>query len=403
MCDWMEMSETHEPSEARQGEGQVFDRVPMSGGPCVVHAVEAGGMYGLERMLLALLPSLRMRGVDARLLALNAPTDPGAGLCELLSDEEVPVALAGSGRRLGTRSLYRAWVTLSRWQPAIVHTHGYKATIIVGAMALLQGRRTVKTQHAEALRHPRLARQLRIESQVVSRYDRLVAVSEEIRSELLTRGFAEDRVRVVPNGISRRAITPRTVRQPSAPLRLLYLGRLVEGKDVHLLIEAVRRLTAEGHPLELIIAGDGPRRVELEQQAATGGLVPGIVRFPGFVGEPENLLAEADIFILPSQHEGLPISILEAMAVGLPIIASRVGGVPSVVRDGKEALLIPAGSQDGLDAALRTLVMNVSLRTGLGRRAQERFEASWTADVMAEAYAALYREVMDAPGRAHST
>jgi glycosyltransferase involved in cell wall biosynthesis len=365
--------------------------------PCVVHAVEAGGMFGLERMVLALLPSLRTRGFDARLLALNAPTDPGAALCERLATEEVPVALAGSGGRLAARSLFRAWSTLTRWQPTIVHTHGYKATIIVGAMALLQGRRTIKTQHAEALRYPQLAGRLRIESPLITRYDRLVAVSEGIQTEFLTRGFAEDRVRMIPNGISRRANAPRPVRQPSAPLRLLYLGRLVEGKDVHLLIEAVRRLTAEGHSLELVIAGDGPKREELEQQAAAGGLAPPVVRFLGFVGETESLLAEADIFVLPSQHEGLPISVLEAMAFGLPIIASRVGGVPSAVRDGEEALLIPAGSQSALDEALRKLMEEPALRTRLGRCAQERFESSWTADVMADAYADLYRELMNDP------
>jgi glycosyltransferase involved in cell wall biosynthesis len=385
---------THLPSEAHQGEGQVLSQVPISGGACVVHAVEAGRMYGLERMLLALLPKLRERGVDARLLALNAPADPGAALCERLSEEGVPVVLAGSGRRLATRSLYRAWVTLSRWQPAIVHTHGYKAAIVVGAMALVQGRHTIKTQHTEALKHPRLAKQLRIEARLTTRYDRLVAVSERIRAELLARGFAEDRIRVVPNGIRRPAIASRKVRPHSASVRLLYLGRLVPGKDVHLLIEAVRRLTQEGHALELVVAGDGPRRVELEQQAAAGGLGPGIVRFPGFVERPEDLLAEADIFVLPSQYEGLPISILEAMAFGLPIIASRVGGVPSVVRDGKEALLITAGSQDGLEEALRKLLVSTSLRVGMGRCAQERFEAAWTADVMADAYAALYGEVM---------
>jgi glycosyltransferase involved in cell wall biosynthesis len=372
----------------------VLGRVSMLGRPCVVHAVEAGGLYGLERMVLALLPSLRKRGFDARLLALNAPTDPGAALCERLAAKDVPVALAGAGRRFGAKSLFRAWGTLTRWEPAIVHTHGYKATIIVGAMALLQGRHTVKTQHAEALRYPQLAGRLRIESPLISRYDRLVAVSEGIQSEFLTRGFSKDRVRVIPNGIPTRVITPRSERQPSAPLRLLYLGRLVEGKDIHLLIEAVRRLTGQGHSLELIIAGDGPRREELEQQAAAGGLVPGIVRFLGFVGQPEGLLAEADMFVLPSQHEGVPISILEAMAFGLPIIASRVGGVPSVVRDGKEALLIQPGSQDGLDEALGKLVVDASLRTGLGRCARERFEASWTADVMADAYSDLYREVM---------
>lgn len=362
--------------------------------PCVVHVVAAGGMYGLERMVLALLPALRTRGVDARLLILNGPADPNAELGVRLAAEGVPVAFAATGPRLGPGDLANVWSTLARWQPAIVHTHGYKATILAGAVGLMQRRRTMKTQHAEALYYAKLAKRLRIEGLVARRFDRVVAVSEGVRREQLARGFREDRIRVIPNGISPPVIGNQSRAKGSTTARLLYLGRLVEGKDVHLLIDAVRRLDAEGLSVELLIAGDGPTRSELEAQAASGRLRAGTIRFLGFVSEPEKVLAEADVLVLPSQHEGLPISVLEAMACGIAIVASNVGGIGLAIRHQREGLLVPAGRQEPLEAAIRRLVLDPTLRAKLGTRARKRFQESWTAGIMADEYAALYAELI---------
>jgi glycosyltransferase involved in cell wall biosynthesis len=105
-------------------------------------------------------------------------------------------------------------------------------------------------------------------------------------------------------------------------------------------------------------------------------------------------MAASDVFVLPSQTEGLPIALLEAMSAGLPVVASAVGGIPSVVETEREALLVPPNDEDALHDALQRILADPALGQTLGRRARERFVAAYTADAMASRYDDLYRDVL---------
>jgi glycosyltransferase involved in cell wall biosynthesis len=203
---------------------------------------------------------------------------------------------------------------------------------------------------------------------------------------------------IVPFGA---AVEPRDVRQfPSparyGPLRLLFVGRLVERKGVHVLLDAVSRLAPESRP-EVEIIGEGPERARLERMADERGIAEG-VRFLGFVPEEalEGALAGCDALVLPAVQdakgdvEGLGVVLLEAMAFARPVIASASGGITDIVRDGENGLLTPPGDASALASAIQRLSADRERAREMGRAGLEavRGRFSWNAivDRLVEVY-----------------
>ena len=362
-----------------------------------LHILASGGLYGIERMLLGLLPALQQRGRNVALLCLNESGQPEAAIGESMAQRGVPVYHTALGSRLDLRGILRTHVLIRRLKPRIVHVHGYKATIVGGALSLLNRLPIVGTCHSEALRAHGLATYVSIETPIIRRFVGMVAVSEAIKEELENRRVPSPRIRVIPNGIadSRNgdAASAASMADGLDPV-LAVVGRLVPGKNVQLLIDAIGHLKADFPNIGLLVAGDGPYRRELEARAQRLGL-DNAVRFLGFVEDVDQVLAAADAFVLPSDTEGSPISLFEAMSFGLPIIASRVGSVPSVVRHDAEALLVRPGDRYELVSALERVLPDAGLREQLGKSARARFQEEYTADKMAERYDAFYDSILE--------
>ncbi len=362
-----------------------------------LHILASGGLYGIERMLLGLLPALQQRGRNVALLCLNESGQPEAAIGESMAQRGVPVYRTVLGSRLDLRGILRTHVLIRRLKPRIVHVHGYKATIVGGALSLLNRLPIVGTCHSEALRSHDLATYVRIETPIIRRFVGMVAVSEAIKEELENRRVPSPRIRVIPNGIadSRNgdAASAASMADGLDPV-LAVVGRLVPGKNVQLLIDAMGHLKADFPNIGLLVAGDGPYRRELETRAQRLGL-DNAVRFLGFVEDVDQVLAAADAFVLPSDTEGSPISLFEAMSFGLPIIASRVGSVPSVVRHDAEALLVRPGDRYELVSALERVLPDAGLREQLGKSARASFREEYTADKMAERYDAFYDSILE--------
>jgi glycosyltransferase involved in cell wall biosynthesis len=149
----------------------------------------------------------------------------------------------------------------------------------------------------------------------------------------------------------------------------------------------------------LLIVGDGPLRAELEQEARECG-VDGFVHFAGAQSEPERFFSEMDVFALTSRSEGMPLVVLEAWAAGVPVVASAVGGLPELIRDGETGMLFPPGDAATLARTLAKLLQEPTLRTRLAEQAwtevRERFDVRRTA----EAYQLCYNEMLPSPAQA---
>jgi glycosyltransferase involved in cell wall biosynthesis len=226
---------------------------------------------------------------------------------------------------------------------------------------------------------------------------RSICVSESERSVGVAAGVCPaGRVTVIPNGVDVQAFPQAT---PSrSPARIISVGRLREPKDFHTLVEAFADVDAQ--TFEATIVGTGPDlesvRADLHRRALSN------VAIAGERADVPELLADSDIFVLSSRAEGLPLSVVEAMAAGLPVVASAVGGVPELVVHGETGMLVPPGDAHALAEAIRQLVADPDLRLRLGgaarRVALERFDMS----AFRDAHLELYRSELAAhvPGAA---
>jgi len=210
----------------------------------------------------------------------------------------------------------------------------------------------------------------------------VVCISDFARSQLmkLTESDHWHKLSVVHCGIDPASFRPQARAERTSPERLtiLCVGRLVPEKGHALLIEAFSLLPPELAPgVRLVIAGDGPERRALEHQAQALGRDR--IAFAGAVREDElvALYADADVFCLPSLAEGLPVVLIEAMAMELPVLSTRVMGIPELVSDRTSGLVVPPGRPDALAGGLRELLEDGALRRALGKAGRERIVADY--------------------------
>lgn len=215
--------------------------------------------------------------------------------------------------------------------------------------------------------------------------DAHVAVSDVLAASVaeVVRCRAID-IDVIPNGVPEAAaVTPRT----DAPATLLTACRLDPDKGVDVLLDALALVP----DVRLVVAGDGPERADLEARAARLGIA-GRVHFAGWCDDLSPLQDASDVFVLASRAEALPLSILEAMHRGLPVIATNVGGVREAVIDGRTGRVVPPEDPAELAAAIAELVGSAEVREAMGRAGRERARARFAETTMVDAYAARYRQ-----------
>lgn len=203
------------------------------------------------------------------------------------------------------------------------------------------------------------------------------------------------RVEVVPNAV---VVPPASPPRRSDELNVVFLGAIGERKGAFCLLEAWAKLAAEWAgpvPARLTIAGDGGVAEARESIMRLG--IERSVRVRDWLPAPEAaaLLASADVFVLPSRHEGQPMAVLEAMARGVCVVASDVGGIPELVEHGRSALLVPPDDIDSLGTALRTVLGDRALRERLGGEERQRVLAEFDVDVVWRRLDSLYREVIE--------
>lgn len=197
---------------------------------------------------------------------------------------------------------------------------------------------------------------------------------------------------MIPNGVDTRFFTPTTSQPGNRPVRILFVGRLVYQKGVDKLLEAVARMPSVDRTV-LKIVGDGDLRVRLEGVVLKLGLHQ-VVSFEGWCKRSEivNFYQWADIFVLPSRDEGLSNALLEAMACGLPVVATKIAGNEEVVQEGETGLLVPPGDSGALNKALNELVQSEALRRKMGEKARALVKKRYTWRKVSQDYLSLIAE-----------
>jgi len=239
---------------------------------------------------------------------------------------------------------------------------------------------------------------------ILSRFDgTAVAVSRELRDYMISARFASEKVQVIHNGIEpgrlpspeERAAARRQLGITDDRFVVMTVARLDPVKDLVGLLDAFARVKVHVPEARLVIVGDGPERQRIEQRAAKADLKGSII-MTGYTANVRSLLPAADLYAGNSISEGISITILEAMAAGLPVVATAVGGTPEVLGPDSGAL-VPARTPDRLAAAILGLAKDPARRAALGRVARRRLETAFTIDRMVGEYMRLYRHHLELP------
>jgi glycosyltransferase involved in cell wall biosynthesis len=326
----------------------------------------------------------------------------GAGVIRL--DLRPEITALGSDLR-AARALARL-LRAGRWD--IVHTHGNKAGTIARPLAALAGLPVVHTPHSFAYasqryrprpgQRARRALTLAIE-QGASRFARvIICVSEAEREEAIGDRVADPRkLVVVPNGVAAPESVepdPRLLDGGSGPPLVGFLARLHPGKGPQLLLDALLSLRARGVPFRAALVGDGPLGDEVRRRVADDGLADAVRVLP-FPGQVWPVLAAFDVYVLPTLWESMPIGVLEAMAVGLPVVAADTGGIPEAVLDGETGLLHPPGDAAALAAALERMLLDAQMRQRMGAAGRRRQAAGYSLEAMIAGTARAYERALD--------
>jgi glycosyltransferase involved in cell wall biosynthesis len=363
------------------------------------------------RVLLACQPL--QSGVPHHVLDLVRSLDPARFRLTLACPRESVLwdELAGSGVELHAISPAReprpadarslaTLVSLAR-KADVVHGHSAKAGFLVRLAAALTGRTRVCvfTPHGWSFWSATGATgrlYLSLE-RLAGRWCRtIITLSADERDAGLSAGVgSRDRYVVIPNGVdlARFAHEPKPVAG-----RILMVGRFSPPKRHDLVLRAFAEVQSRFPGSELWFVGDGEDRPAAERLAADLG-VQGATRFLGVREDVPELVAEAACVVLASDYEGCPLSVIEAMAAGVPVVATRVGGVPEVVRDGVTGILAEPGSPDGLARGLAELLGDGARAAELGRAGREHARERFSREQMAAATAEIYERLVPGSSR----
>jgi glycosyltransferase involved in cell wall biosynthesis len=353
--------------------------------------VEGGRhLYGGAQQVLYLLEALRARGVDN---ALVCPAGSDLAVAAQPYADLYPIPMKGD---LDAMLIVRIRRCIRRWHPDLVHLHSRIGADVMGGIACRLSR--VPVVHSRRVDNPERPWVVSIKYRL---HDRVIAISQAIADLLLSEGLPGDKLRVVRSAVDvarferdceRAAICPRLGVPASARL-IAVVAQLIARKGHRFLIDALQPLIQEFPGLRVLFLGQGPEEADLRRRIGARGL-EGQVRLLGFRQDLPQILPCLDLLVHPATMEGLGVSLLQASSAGVPIVASRVGGIPEAVRDSVNGLLVPPGDVRALGEAVGRLLRDPALSRRMGRSGRSLMRREFSVDAMAEGNLAIYRELL---------
>ena len=354
----------------------------------VLHVETGLHLYGGAQQVAFLLGGLAARGIDTVLVC-----PPEASIGQHFADSPVRVVEVPCSGDADVGFVPRVRRVLREHRPDVVHLHSRRGADVLGALAARLER--VPVVLSRRVDNPESRFWVGLKYRL---HDRVVAISQGIADVLASEGLPASKLRVV-----RSSLDPKPWQQPDPravflaefglPSDVLVIGvvaQLIERKGHRVLFEALRTLP-ERSRLRVICFGQGPLEDTLRSEAADLG---DTVRFAGFRKDLGRWVGSLDLLVHPAWMEGLGISLLQASAAGVPIVACRAGGMPEAVADGVSGVLVDPGSSTQLAAAMRRLIDDPALRTRLGAQGRARIEREFSVDHMVEGNLAVYRELV---------
>jgi len=364
----------------------------MTGRLRVMQYITPSQIGGAEVHVVTLAEKLRERGHEVTVVCPR-----GRPLVPELVARGLPVRTPRATGKFDPVTLARLAWWMRRDGVQVVHTHLSTASLLGSWAGRLAGVPSLATVHG-------------LNTRTCFQWARrIIAVSNAVRQHLVAQGLRGEAITVVHNGVDLRALArpdeSTVVRAkwglPEGAPVLVTVGRLAPAKGHAGLLEAVEALArdARWQGLRLLIVGTGALLPELQRQAAELGLTERVI-FCGFHRDVVPFLQAADVFVLPSVQEGLSLSALEAMALGKPVVACRVGGTPEVVVDGETGLLVAPGEPTELARALEQLLADPAEGRRMGEAGRRRVREAFDLEQMVSKIEAIYRDLIAGRGAA---
>ena len=367
--------------------------------PMVLHTrCVTGTGGGPEKTILNSPRFLRKLGYDCLCAYLHPPADNGFQVLQRRAETACATIIGIPDHGPFDVSVVRQIVRLCRERNVTIwHGHDYKTNALGLLVRRFWPMKLVTTVHGWVHHTRRTPLYYAIDKYCLKRYEEVICVSKDLYEECLKFGVRTARCKLIHNAIDTAEFCRRNAAQDArqkfgAPPKgqvIGAMGRLADEKGFDLLIRAVAELHRHDRQVELWIAGEGPARKKLESLISEMGMT-GSVRLLAHVDDVLSFYESLDVFALSSLREGLPNVLLEAMALEVPVVATRIAGIPSLIDDEKSGLLVDAGNVASLAAALDRLIKSAPLRRNLADMGRQRIEASFSFERRMQKIASIY-------------
>jgi glycosyltransferase involved in cell wall biosynthesis len=368
--------------------------------PRVLHLISSSGFLGAENVVLELAKETTKAGFWVTIGILENRNNIHMELAERAKGEGLKVQIFPCRGRFdrGTISSIRSFINEEK--PNLFHSHGYKSNFY--SLFANRGKLPwIVTNHLWKRTTYALKVYAYIDSLLMRKADKVIAVSEEIADEMTKKGIPSTKILVIDNGIDLQKFENKT---RNNDLRKSFglngnhkiigtIASLTEEKGHRYLIEAAKHVIDKCPECRFLIVGDGGQRHFLEKTVAGLGLTEKVI-FTGSRKDVPDILSMLDLFVLPSLKEGLPMALLEAMASKVPVIATSVGAIPKVIVNNKTGILVDPGNANVLSTAILALLHNGQTAYRLASTGFQKVKTEYSAQMMSSRYVNLYRNIL---------
>lgn len=370
----------------------------------ILHLIDSGGLYGAENVVLKLMSRQKELGSKTTLGSIGKKADGQKAIENKAAEVGLSVEIFRMRNGPNVSGAIRINKYAHKNNVDIIHCHGYKANILSGLLPFRCGKIPyISTLHGwtSTKKYTKMWFYEWLDAVMAKRADCVVAVSQAMRENLRLK-FLNINPVVIYNGI-KNSEEYSVIETDSyllkgldnKKLKLISIGRLSKEKGFNILLKAVQHIkTKWNDDVQLFIIGEGPEKDNLMKLAQECGISENVV-FPGYMDNACKILKYFDIFVMSSLTEGMPITLLEAMRAGMPIVATAVGGIPEALEGGKCGILVPPGSELELAKSIVELYENSPLREELSIKSKIRFNEEFTVEKMEEKYRSVYLDVIN--------
>ncbi len=364
--------------------------------------ISSTGMYGAENVVMELLKEINKEEFETFFGIIENPSKAHMIIAEEAGKYTPHVQVFSCESKLDFKTVFSLRRFLKDQKINLIHSHGYKSNFNSFLASAAKNIALVTTCHNWLSINSKMKLYEWLDKRVLNRFDRTIVVSDEIRGKILKTGVSSSKVIKIKNGINIKKYSTTNKRTgiraefniDEDKIVVGSLGRLDDNKGITNLLKAARLLIDEFENIIFLLVGDGPARDKLCNEVDELGIKDHVV-FAGFRDDIPSVLSAIDIFALPSLKEGLPMVLLETMAAKKPLVATRVGDIPGIVKHNESGILIEPGDVKQLQDGLKNIIEDKALSNSLADRAFERVSSEYSSKRMAAEYMKTYDDVLE--------